>query len=153
LCPRPVSAAGVTYAPEPGRFLPPAGDDTQACRKAAARVEQEQGLPQGLLLAIGQQESGRWDAATRQVQPWPFATNAAGASNFFPSRPEAISYVATQRRFGVQSIDVGCFQINLRHHPNAFGSLEEAFDPDANARYAAHFLRALYLSLRCIGTR
>ena len=81
---------------------------------------------------------------TRQVQPWPFATNAAGASRFFQSRSDAIDYVAAQRRFGVQSIDVGCFQINLRHHPNAFGTLEKAFDPDANARYAAHFLKALY---------
>jgi Transglycosylase SLT domain len=142
LCPRPSSAAGIAYMSEPGGFLP--ADDTQACRKAAIRAEQEQGLPQGLLLAIGQQESGRWDAVTRQVQPWPFATNAAGASHFFQSRSDAIDYVAAQRRFGLQSIDVGCFQINLRHHPNAFGTLEEAFDPDANARYAAHFLKALY---------
>jgi soluble lytic murein transglycosylase-like protein len=144
LCPRPLSAAGLAYAPELKEFLPKPADDTRACREAAVRAEQEQGLPQGLLLAIGQQESGRWDAATSQVQPWPFAANAAGESRFFQSRLEAVGYVAAQRRFGIQSIDVGCFQINLRHHPNAFGTLEEAFDPDANARYAAHFLKALY---------
>jgi soluble lytic murein transglycosylase-like protein len=30
------------------------------------------------------------------------------------------------------------------YHPNAFVSLDEAFDPGANARYAARFLNALY---------
>ncbi len=116
----------------------------QICRTAAAGAEQEQGLPPGLLLAIGQQESGRWDAASGEVQPWPYAANAAGEGRLFPSRTDAIGYVTDRLRSGVQSIDVGCFQINLHHHPTAFASLEEAFDPDANARYAAHFLKALY---------
>jgi hypothetical protein len=41
------------------------------------------------------------------------------------------------------SVDVGCFQINLLQHPAAFASLEEAFDPSANAAYAARFLLSL----------
>ena len=45
---------------------------------------------------------------------------------------------------GVRNIDVGCFQISLLHHPQAFASLDEAFDPISNARYAARFLRTLY---------
>jgi hypothetical protein len=44
---------------------------------------------------------------------------------------------------GVRIIDVGCMQINLHHHPNAFASLEQAFDPLTNARYAARFLSEL----------
>jgi soluble lytic murein transglycosylase-like protein len=118
--------------------------DMQACRKAAVMAEQEQGLPSGLLLAIGQQESGRWDAGSGAVQPWPYAANAAGEGRLFRSLTDAIGYVRDRQRFGIQSIDVGCFQINLHHHPTAFATLEEAFDPDANARYAAHFLKALY---------
>jgi hypothetical protein len=35
-------------------------------------------------------------------------------------------------------------QVNLMNHPNAFASLDEAFDPGANAHYAARFLNALY---------
>ena len=35
-------------------------------------------------------------------------------------------------------------QVNLLHHPAAFASLDEAFDPAANARYAARFLSALF---------
>jgi hypothetical protein len=34
-------------------------------------------------------------------------------------------------------------QVNLLYHPTAFASLEEAFDPWHNARYAARFLTAL----------
>ncbi len=44
----------------------------------------------------------------------------------------------------MRSIDVGCMQVNLMYHPNAFASLDEAFDPSANAQYAARFLNALY---------
>ena len=47
-----------------------------------------------------------------------------------------------QRR-GVRNIDVGCMQVNLRYHPKAFKSLGQAFDPRANAAYAAGFLRKL----------
>jgi hypothetical protein len=35
-------------------------------------------------------------------------------------------------------------QINLMHHPDAFASLEQAFDPQANAAYAARFLTTLH---------
>jgi hypothetical protein len=45
---------------------------------------------------------------------------------------------------GIQSIDVGCGQINLMHHPDAFPNLELAFDPQANASYAARFLKELF---------
>jgi hypothetical protein len=35
-------------------------------------------------------------------------------------------------------------QINLMHHPDAFPSLDVAFDPQANAAYAARFLKELF---------
>jgi hypothetical protein len=41
---------------------------------------------------------------------------------------------------GVRVIDVGCFQVDLFYHPAAFASLEEAFDPNANAGAAARIL-------------
>ncbi len=44
---------------------------------------------------------------------------------------------------GVSQIDVGCMQINLQSHPGAFATVEQAFDPAANADYAARFLLAL----------
>jgi hypothetical protein len=63
--------------------------------------------------------------------------------SFFPDRAAALAAVRALQGAGVRSIDVGCMQINLRHHPDAFSSLEEAFDPLANARYAARFLTTL----------
>jgi Transglycosylase SLT domain len=114
------------------------------CRSAASVFEQSARLPSGLLLAIGQVESGRSDPMTGRTDPWPWATNHAGEGHYFASAPEAITWVAAQQASGNRSIDVGCFQVNLQYHPNAFASLAEAFDPAANARYAAAFLNRLH---------
>lgn len=43
----------------------------------------------------------------------------------------------------MKNIDVGCMQVNLHYHPNAFDSLDTAFDPAANARYAAELFSKL----------
>jgi len=40
-------------------------------------------------------------------------------------------------------VDVGCLQVDLYHHPHAFKSLRAAFDPAANADYAARHLVGL----------
>jgi hypothetical protein len=118
----------------------------QLCRAAIATVEREAGLPPRLLAAIGRVESGRRDPATGGLHPWPWTINAEGRGSFFPDKAAAIAAVRQLQAAGVRSIDVGCLQINLRHHPNAFASLEEAFDPLANARYAARFLAELQAS-------
>ena len=44
----------------------------------------------------------------------------------------------------VRSVDVGCMQVNLYFHPTAFPDLDAAFDPAANAAFAARFLRSLF---------
>lgn len=115
----------------------------QLCRAAVAQVEREAGLPPRLLGAIARVESGRRDPGTGTFAPWPWTINAEGRGSFFPDKAAAIAAVRALQAEGVRSIDVGCMQINLRHHPAAFASLEEAFDPLANARYAARFLKEL----------
>src|SRR5581483_7425522 len=62
----------------------------------------------------------------------------------FDSAAAAITAVQGFQSGGVRSIDVGCFQINLLHHPAAFASLAAAFDPAANATAAAQFLSDLH---------
>jgi hypothetical protein len=114
------------------------------CRAAAAAAEREAALPSGLLLAIGQVESGRVTPATGRVDPWPWTTNLQGSGHFFASAPEAIAWVLAQQAVGNRLIDVGCFQVDLQFHPAAFASLTEAFAPTSNARYAARFLNELY---------
>jgi soluble lytic murein transglycosylase-like protein len=52
--------------------------------------------------------------------------------------------VTAQQGAGNRPIDVGCFQVDLQFHPTAFATLAQAFDPLANARYAARFLNELH---------
>jgi hypothetical protein len=70
--------------------------------------------------------------------------NAAGEGRLFDTAREAMAWVRQRQEAGVASIDVGCLQINLRWHPDAFQSLDEGFTPALNADYAARFLRGLY---------
>jgi hypothetical protein len=107
--------------------------DAGLCHAAAAEAETRFGLPAGLLGAIGRVESGSW--------PW--TINAAGTGRTFRTAADAIENAELLRRAGTMSIDVGCFQISLLYHPAAFSSLEQAFEPNANADYAARFLTAL----------
>ena len=65
------------------------------------------------------------------------------SGKFYPSRAAAIRAVKALQRRGIMNIDVGCMQINLGYHPDAFRSLDQAFDPAANAAYAAKFLNHL----------
>jgi len=118
---------------EPGRL----------CRAAIQAVEREAGLPAHLLMAIARVESNRRDPETGAFHPWPWTINAEGRGQYFPTRAAAIAEVQALQARGVRSIDVGCLQINLRHHPEAFASLDAAFDPLTNARYAARFLKEL----------
>jgi hypothetical protein len=118
----------------------PADDVRLACDQAATRAEQTWSLPPGVLVAIGTVESGRTDASGLYRRAWPWTINADGAGYFASSKDEAVNLVRTLQARGARYIDVGCFQVDLFYHPDAFSSLEQAFDPDANARAAAHIL-------------
>jgi len=118
---------------EPGRL----------CRGAIQAAERAAGIPAHLLTAIARVESGRRDPDTGAFHPWPWTINAEGRGQFFASKAAAIAEVQALQARGLRSIDIGCMQVNLRHHPNAFASLDEAFDPVANATYAARFLTEL----------
>jgi hypothetical protein len=69
--------------------------------------------------------------------------NAAGRGYYLDSAAEAIGLVRSLQAQGIRSIDVGCFQVNLLYHPDAFATLEDAFDPASNARAAGEFLQEL----------
>jgi Transglycosylase SLT domain len=114
------------------------------CRAAIQAAEHGTRIPSNLLAAIGMVESGRPDPATGQVHPWPWTINAEGQGMVFNTKADAITAVQKLQAQGIHSIDVGCMQVNLMHHPQAFASLDEAFDPPANARYAARFLQELF---------
>ena len=112
------------------------------CRSAIAAAERSYGVPDRLMQAIGVVESGRADERGG-VTAWPWTINVEGVGYVFETKQEAIAAVNEHRARGARSIDVGCMQVNLLHHSDAFGSLEQAFDPGANSRYAAQFLQNL----------
>jgi len=116
----------------------------QQCRAAIALAERVHAIPTALLAAIGDVESGRRDARTGRIDPWPWTVNAEGQGHFYPTEAAAIAAVQALQARGVRSIDVGCIQVNLLHHPHAFASLQLAFDPATNADFAARFLRRLH---------
>jgi hypothetical protein len=116
------------------------------CATAARAAEQRYNLPTGLLFAIGQVESGRPDAATHQRQPWPWTVQSEGQSYYFASKAAAVAWVQAAQAKGQASIDTGCMQVNLMYHPRAFQTVDVAFDPAANADYAARFLLSLHAS-------
>ena len=114
------------------------------CEQAIVKAEAIGRTPPGMLSAIGQVESGRPDPRSGRMRPWPWTIDADGVGQFFATKTEAIAAVAALLSQGVHSIDVGCMQVNLMHHPDAFTSLDQAFDPTSNTTYAVRFLNTLY---------
>jgi hypothetical protein len=133
-------AQGATKQPATIPGLSPAA----LCEQAIAGAELKGQTPPGMLAAIGQVESGRPDAQTGAIRPWPWTINVGGAGQYFATKAQAVAAVTELQAQGVRSIDVGCMQVNLMHHPDAFVTLAAAFDPATNAAYAVRFLRELY---------
>jgi hypothetical protein len=125
----------------------PLVDGARQCTQYFPAEEQRNAIPAHLLAAIASTESGRWHDGLGMALPWPWTINVEGKGYYFNSKAEAIAKVAAFQRSGVRSIDVGCMQVNLKHHPDAFASLDDAFEPAKNVAYSAKFLRANYNDL------
>jgi len=122
---------------------PPADDPAwRMCAAAAARVEMEFGLPPHILAAISLAETG-WSGPNHEVSTWPWTVHDGTRGYHLNSRDEAVEFVRQLRTDGRRSIDVGCMQVNLFHHPRAFTSVSEGFEAESNVRYAASFLKDL----------
>ena len=118
-----------------------AAAENMVCEKAALKAEKSFGLPDGLLQAIAIVESGRF--IDNKKNAWPWTVNVAGKGHYFSSRLEAEKFVALKSAANVESVDIGCFQINKKWHGNAFSSEQAMFDANRGAEYAASFLNAL----------
>ncbi|MBI1778325.1 MAG: transglycosylase SLT domain-containing protein [Proteobacteria bacterium] len=118
-------------------------DALDPCAPHIYREERNRGIPAHLMRAVALAESGRWLDEAHASVAWPWTINAEGVGQFFPSKAAAIAGVHALQARGVRSIDVGCMQVNLYWHANAFRSLEEAFEPMSNVAYAARYLTDL----------
>ena len=119
-------------------------DNAQLCTRHLGALESRYNIPKNLLAAIASTESGRWHDTLNMPLPWPWTANVEGKGYYFNSKSEALREIRQFQREGKESIDVGCMQVNLKHHPKAFASLADAFDPEKNTAYAAKFLRSNY---------
>ncbi|GBQ34614.1 transglycosylase SLT domain-containing protein [Gluconacetobacter azotocaptans] len=113
------------------------------CLAATAQAERALRIPDGFLAAMSRVESGKLEP-DGVISAWPWTVNAAGAGYHYATREEAMAAVRMFRQEGITSIDVGCMQVNLQQHPDAFPSLEQAFDPVRNALYAGTFLLQMH---------
>lgn len=123
--------------------LPARADDSDLCLDAIAKQETQFGMPAGLLKAIARVESSGSPYGDIS-KPWPWTLNVGGAGHYYPTKEEALAALQTYKAESTVNIDVGCMQISLRHHPNAFPDLATALDPAANVAYGALFLKGLY---------
>jgi len=112
------------------------------CDQAAIAAARRHDVPPDVLFAITRTETGRLDKG--KLRPWPWTVNMEGVGRWFETEDAARAYVFANFKRGARSFDVGCFQINYKWHGNAFRSIDEMFDPDENADYAARFLAKLY---------
>lgn len=117
-------------------------DPALICEQAAALAARQEGVPLSVLRAISLNETGR--RRDGRFRPWPWTVNMEGAGHWFDSREEALSFALNEFDRGARSFDVGCFQINYKWHGQHFASVEQMFEPTANAVYAARFLKSLY---------
>ena len=122
---------------------PARAEDSDLCLDAIAQQETQHGMPAGLLKAIARVESSGspyGDAG----KPWPWTMNVGGEGHYYPDKDTAVAALTAFKAESDVNIDVGCMQISLRHHPNAFPDFATALDPTANVAYGALFLKALY---------
>ena len=115
---------------------------TEACANAAEAAAEAADIPREWMHAIALAESGRGSGKNRTA--WPWTVNDEGQGLWFDRKGEAVRHVKGRLAKGRHMVDVGCFQINWHWHGKAFSSVEAAFEPKENARYAAQFLRSLY---------
>lgn len=113
------------------------------CLRYLQSAERSLRVPQGLLMAISLAESGRVGEDGR-LASWPWTINVNGRGQYFESKDEAVAATRKLLDSGQRSIDVGCMQVNLRYHPDAFATVEAAFDPATNVTYGAQYLASLH---------
>jgi hypothetical protein len=119
-------------------------ETAELCLSAARNAERLARMPEGIVIGIMLAETGRWSRARKRSYPWPWTVTSGSDAWFADSRAEAVAIVRRLQAEGRSNIDVGCMQINLRWHPAAFRTIDEALDPIRNVAYGTAFLGELF---------
>lgn len=124
--------------------LDPEIRESKKCSNLFSYFEKKYNLPKNTLHSISLQETQKRHEDFAFNMVWPWTVNVQGKGFHFKTKDKALKFTEEQLKSGKQSIDVGCMQINLKYHPDAFNSLEQAFSPRRNVAYGAKFLRDKY---------
>jgi hypothetical protein len=138
----PTVASSLMAASPAGAGLP------DVCGAIATETERAEGIPPGLVRAVTLVESGRWLPEDHRTQAWPWTVTAGPKTFYLPTKRDALRKVEELQASGRSNIDVGCMQVNLGYHGDAFASLEDALDPASNIAYGAKFLKQLRVETR-----
>tara|TARA_B100000073_G_scaffold330693_1_gene319382 strand:+ start:52 stop:672 length:621 start_codon:yes stop_codon:yes gene_type:complete len=122
-------------------FKPAYSDSLTNCLNFTEKYGKQFNIPDKLLTSISLVESGI--KKNNNFVSWPWTLNVAGKSMFFDNKDDALGFL--KKNYKNKNIDVGCMQISLKYHINEFDSLENILDPDTNVKYAAKFLRKLFV--------
>jgi hypothetical protein len=115
--------------------------ESKKCSNMFSYFEEIHNLPENTLHAISLQETQKAHSKHPVGIVWPWTITSKGKGYHFNTKDEAIAFAKEQIALGNNSIDVGCMQINMKYHPNAFASVEEALSPKHNIAYAAKLLK------------
>lgn len=111
----------------------PATAKPLSIKEVIAEQENQKGIPQDLLKAIGKIESG--------LSPW--AVNADGRSHIFKTKAAAARYIKELVEEGTTNFSVGCMQLHYASHRRHFKSIEAMLEPQNNIAHAAKLIKNL----------
>jgi hypothetical protein len=114
------------------------------CEDSAQFASKDTGVPLSVLRAVALAETGQTKFDKNDYSAWPWTVQSGQKGHWFPDKSTAIQFVQSLMAAQTTNIDIGCFQINIRWHGQAFQNLEDMFSPRSNALYAAKFLQELY---------
>jgi hypothetical protein len=115
---------------------------SELCAAALREAEQRYHLPPALLSSIAKVESGRPITSLADIRPWPWTIVQMAPASLTARRPRLPG--CDNRRPDILRRCRLHADRPVLYHPHAFASMEEAFDPAANADYAARLLTSLY---------
>ena len=120
--------------------------ESQKCSNVFSYFEKRHKIPQDTLYSVSLRETQKAHSKHKIgiTWPWTITLNPSGKGYHFKNKTEAIKFAKEQLQSGKGSIDVGCMQINLKYHPDAFSSVEQALSPQNNIAYGAEFLKEKY---------
>jgi hypothetical protein len=107
-----------------------------------AKVAQYVGVPESILYAMSQAESGLLKEGS--FAPWPWTLNVAGTAQRFEDRKAMFDGLMTALGKGEMKIDIGPMQVNWYWQFNQMGSPWRITDPAVNIKIGAQILKTHY---------